>query len=407
VFRSHETSGSVIAMFAGTVHNAAAHRAPILAPNLWYPKRATQEAFSRRGRVSLSPMRPMSWLLSLSLMLPPAAPGRSWYSPGPVPWSRPLEIRAGARTLDVTGIAARPLRVFHVLVDTTLAAEVDPERVRAAAVAAGGVDSLRAGDTLRIHVTGLGRDTRYCVAVTTDAPGDSTLVLTARTVPRLTVRHLTLPGAGGRVGEFAYLPDTVYADSAVRVPLLLFLHGAYEAGDGDLTLPRVLKHGPPRLIVEGRDFPFIVLAPQLPKRWKVWPTALLDAALADAREAWPVDSTRIYLTGLSDGADAAWQYAMVRPERVAAIVPIAARGSTAGICRMREVAVWAFHGERDSDTHVEAGRRLVDAYNSCRPSPPEAARMTVYPGATHDVWSVTYDGTGGYDIYGWLLAHHR
>jgi predicted peptidase len=48
-------------------------------------------------------------------------------------------------------------------------------------------------------------------------------------------------------------------------PLVLFLHGAGERGD-DLEL--VKKHGPPKLIGEGKDFPFIVVSPQCPK--DVW-----------------------------------------------------------------------------------------------------------------------------------------
>ena len=46
----------------------------------------------------------------------------------------------------------------------------------------------------------------------------------------------------------------------MRFPLLNFLHGAGERGD-DLEL--VKKHGPPKLIEEGRDMPFIVASPQI------------------------------------------------------------------------------------------------------------------------------------------------
>ena len=45
-------------------------------------------------------------------------------------------------------------------------------------------------------------------------------------------------------------------------PLLLFLHGAGERGD-DLELVKV--HGPPKMIAQGRDFPFVVVSPQCPK----------------------------------------------------------------------------------------------------------------------------------------------
>lgn len=57
-----------------------------------------------------------------------------------------------------------------------------------------------------------------------------------------------------------YLPLD-YENSDSLFPLLLFLHGAGERGD-DINL--VKKNGPPKLIEEGKDFPFIVVSPQCP-----------------------------------------------------------------------------------------------------------------------------------------------
>jgi predicted peptidase len=48
-------------------------------------------------------------------------------------------------------------------------------------------------------------------------------------------------------------------------PLMLFLHGAGERGD-DLTF--VKRHGPPKLVESGKQFPFIIVSPQCPSgRW--------------------------------------------------------------------------------------------------------------------------------------------
>ena len=56
-----------------------------------------------------------------------------------------------------------------------------------------------------------------------------------------------------------YLPKDY--DQKESWPLLLFLHGAGERGD---NLELVKKHGPPKLIEAGKDFPFIVVSPQCP-----------------------------------------------------------------------------------------------------------------------------------------------
>jgi len=54
-----------------------------------------------------------------------------------------------------------------------------------------------------------------------------------------------------------YLPKEY--EQKTPCPVLLFLHGSGERGD-DLSL--VKKHGPPKLIEAGQQFPFIVVSPQ-------------------------------------------------------------------------------------------------------------------------------------------------
>ena len=53
-----------------------------------------------------------------------------------------------------------------------------------------------------------------------------------------------------------------YRPEGPDCPLVLFLHGAGERG---ADLEQVRKHGPPRLIAEGRAFPFILVSPQCPE----------------------------------------------------------------------------------------------------------------------------------------------
>jgi len=71
-------------------------------------------------------------------------------------------------------------------------------------------------------------------------------------------------------------------------PLMLFLHGAGERGD-DLNL--VKKHGPPKLIEGGKEFPFIVVSPQGPNR-KSWEPFELSALLDEMTEKYKVDQDR-------------------------------------------------------------------------------------------------------------------
>ena len=50
-------------------------------------------------------------------------------------------------------------------------------------------------------------------------------------------------------------------DTKGKWPLLLFLHGS---GDRGNDLDAVKVHGPPKLIAQGKEFPFIVVSPQCP-----------------------------------------------------------------------------------------------------------------------------------------------
>ncbi|MDH7604155.1 MAG: prolyl oligopeptidase family serine peptidase [Melioribacter sp.] len=177
-----------------------------------------------------------------------------------------------------------------------------------------------------------------------------------------------------------------------KFPLLLFLHGAGERGN-DLQL--VKKHGPPKLIEEGKEFPFIVVSPQcsLNKRWD---TEDLIALLDYLIENYKVDKNRIYVTGLSMGGNGTWRLAAEIPDRLAAIIPICGWGDPFAVCMIGKLPVWAFHGAKDQVVPVSASEELVERLKSCGGD----VKFTVYPEANHDSWTETYNNP---EIYEWLL----
>ena len=121
-------------------------------------------------------------------------------------------------------------------------------------------------------------------------------------------------------------------------PLLLFLHGAGERGD---NLDLVKKHGPPKLIDGGKQFPFIVLSAQCPNgQW--WEPFTLTALLDEIVEKYTVDQDRIFLTGLSMGGFGTWSLASRTPNRFAAIVPICGGGDPFQVKQIAHVPAWVF-----------------------------------------------------------------
>jgi predicted peptidase len=179
-------------------------------------------------------------------------------------------------------------------------------------------------------------------------------------------------------------------------PLVLFLHGQGECGD-DLEL--IKKHGLPKLIAAGQEFPFIIVAPQCPSnRW--WHPSELTALLDEIVEKFKVDQDRIYVTGMSMGGYGTWALAAHTPHRFAAIVPICGGGYPSRMKRIVHLPVWVFHGAHDPAVPLEMSQMLVEALKRHSGN----VQFTVYPEAEHDAWSETYANP---QVYRWLLDQKR
>lgn len=83
--------------------------------------------------------------------------------------------------------------------------------------------------------------------------------------------------------------------------------------------------------------PCIVISPQVPDgAW--WDSEILDALIDHILETYPIDSNRIYVTGLSMGGYGTWDVITKYPERFAAAIPICGGGGrckTHGLSRYR------------------------------------------------------------------------
>jgi len=194
-----------------------------------------------------------------------------------------------------------------------------------------------------------------------------------------------------------YLPDE-YGHEKKKWPLILFLHGAGERGS---NLNLVTKHGPPKLVKEGKKFPFIIVSPQCPANFW-WPTEveMLNALLDEIIEKYNVDTDRVYLTGLSMGGFGSWALGCRNPERFAAIAPICGGGQPYVAGKLKDVPVWAFHGAKDPAVPIIMSEVMVRAINRAGGN----AKLTTYPNAGHDSWTATYTNQ---ELYDWFLSHKK
>ena len=166
------------------------------------------------------------------------------------------------------------------------------------------------------------------------------------------------------VDYLLYIPKDYSNDK--KWPLVLFLHGAGERGS-DLNL--VQRHGPSKLVAEGKDFPFILVSPQCPENqwWNTDPQIeILDRLLKYIQKNYSVDSDRIYITGLSMGGFGTWKMLERYPDRFAAAVPICGGGDSAKACLAKDVPIWVFHGQKDNVVPIREDAKMVDAIKRMR-----------------------------------------
>ncbi|MET0465146.1 MAG: carbohydrate-binding protein [Chitinophagaceae bacterium] len=237
-----------------------------------------------------------------------------------------------------------------------------------------------------------------------------------------TPKYVSMAGAVG--GYYEYLPQG-YSGSTATFPLILFIHGLGDQGDGSSQLSRVLRNGVAKRIHEG-GFPssftvngvtsrFVVITPQFNR----WPrTTDVDEVLNYIVSHYRIDLSRIYITGFSMGGGATWEYVgtvsnLNNIQRVAAIAPVAG-ASTPTTTRARNIAkynlpVWAFHNSNDPDVSVSNTTTYVERINQA-PAPTPAARMTIFNASGHDAWTRAYDPAykeNGKNVYEWMLQYSR
>ena len=246
---------------------------------------------------------------------------------------------------------------------------------------------------------------------------------------------------GSTLGYAEYLPPSY---GQAPSPLLVFLHGSGESGDGSAdALALQAQQAIPRHIANDGwpdERPFAVLAPQHEDTADgsdyehcdelAFPGSCFNMTWHDlghpseagcftpdevrdfityAVSAYDVDRSRVYLTGLSCGGHAVWEYLEEYGNtQLAAAVPIAGEGRPAWgavDCGLASVPIWAFHGANDDLVDPQGSIVPITGLRDQCSVADEEAGLTVYPDRDHDSWNITYAQGSPVDIYSWLLDH--
>ena len=224
-------------------------------------------------------------------------------------------------------------------------------------------------------------------------------------------------------GYYSALP-VHYSESNKKYPLLIFIHGGGQFGDGNADLPALLREAipellneqlfPPNFKVNGVNYSFVILAPQFsqhPSNNQVW--SFITYALNNYR----VDSSRIYITGFSKGGEITCDVSAKYASLLAAIVPIAGVSDTGNLndkCKSlaeNNLPIWLFHNDNDSLASLEASESFISLINSFHPSiPPKFTIFKTFGLFGHDAWTRATDPNykeNGMNMYEWMLQYHR
>ncbi|MES2310241.1 MAG: prolyl oligopeptidase family serine peptidase [Verrucomicrobiota bacterium] len=209
---------------------------------------------------------------------------------------------------------------------------------------------------------------------------------------------------GGHVLPYRfYQPPTL--ESGMRYPLVLFLHGAGERGMDNRT--QFLRFGP---VPFWEKTPCFIIAPQCPSKpsngepdigWvqttfgaathtmKEKPTWTMELAIEMLEKTIaenPVDTHRVYVTGLSMGGFGTWEIIQRKREFFAAAMPVCGGGDPAFASKLADLPLWVFHGTLDDTVKVERSRDMVAAITAASGKP----NYTEYPNVKHDAWDPAY-----------------
>ncbi|MCC7525573.1 MAG: T9SS type A sorting domain-containing protein [Chitinophagaceae bacterium] len=224
-------------------------------------------------------------------------------------------------------------------------------------------------------------------------------------------------------GFYESLPVDYASNPTKKYPLIIFLHGVGELGNGTTQLSLVLKNAIPKQLnagtfpssftVGGEKFSFIVISPQ----FKVSSDMVnaIQAMIDYCTKHYRVDASRIYLTGLSLGGKRTWDFpasTLDRAGMLAAIVPVCsgATGTATQITNVTQakLPMWFLNNSGDPYISATKAQDLVNAVNAKMVSP--KAKITIHNQSGHDAWTKSYDPNfreGGMNVYEWMLSYKR
>ena len=222
-------------------------------------------------------------------------------------------------------------------------------------------------------------------------------------------------GKGDTLNYRLLSPDS---DTLRKYPLVIFLHGSGERGNNNESQLKwgVMNFASDRNMIK---YPAIVIAPQCPEKmgWANFsikknsrekllqpeptkPMELLIALIQQIIKKMPVDSNRIYITGLSMGGHGTYDAIERYPDLFAAAIPVCGAGDITRAPSIAHIPIWIFTGAEDAAVNPLYSLDMIEALTKAGAHP----GFTQYPEVGHFSWLGAYSDTL---MMEWLFRQHK
>lgn len=154
--------------------------------------------------------------------------------------------------------------------------------------------------------------------------------------------------------DFWVYTPTDYYYSLETTQVVMFLHGASLCSK---DMNRSRRYGPLDAIVRGRQIDALVIVPQNPGG--AWNPDKLNDILEWTKKNYAMDSTRVYVLGMSLGGYGTMDFAAAYPDKIAAAMALCGGCSAKDKSGLGRLPLWIIHGTGDRAVPVKQSQTVV------------------------------------------------
>ena len=192
-----------------------------------------------------------------------------------------------------------------------------------------------------------------------------------------------------------YAPQAYFDQPNGKFPVVIYLHGAKLCGRGLRSFHKYLTLD---AIAKGRDIETMVIAPQNPGG--SWKPERLNNVLEWVVKNYNVDTTRIYVVGMSLGGYGAMDFVGTYPNKIAAAMALCGGCTLNDVQGLGTLPFWILHGTADRAVTVAQSKKVVNALQ--QQDNDKLLRFDWLPGANHGQLARIYYLE---QTYQWLFSH--